>query len=166
VLPEEQALVFEWARRAERSGSDCRLDTQQPYRVKAWPRAGVRSGLWSWEIIDGYDWANYDAHINLFELLAVVNCVKWRLRSAKNQSTRFLHLSDSQVVVSVCAKGRTSSRKLLGTLKRYNSLLLAAQLYPMYAFIASEDNPSDRPSRWAEAKGKRRVIKERLASKR
>ena len=159
VSYDEQRLVYEWARRAERTGSDVRLDIQQPYRVKAWPRAGVRSGLWSWEIVHGYEWAKPDAHINLFELLAVVNTVKWRLRKAENQGKRFLHLSDSQVVVSVCAKGRTSSRKLIGTLKRYNSLLLAAQLYPMYAFIASEDNPSDKPSRWAEAKTRRKQTK-------
>ena len=149
VSRDEQALVFEWARRAERSGSDCRLDLQQPFRVKAWPRAGIRSGLWTWQIVHGYRWADGDAHINLFELLALVNCVKWRLRRVDQVSKRFLHLSDSQVVVSVCAKGRTSSKKLLGTLKRYNSLLLAAQLFPMYAFTASADNPSDRPSRWA-----------------
>ena len=165
VSAEERALVFEWARRAERSGSDCRLDLQQPFRVKAWPRAGIRAGLWTWQIVHGYSWESDDGHINLFELLALVNCVKWRLRRVEQQSKRFLHLSDSQVVVSICAKGRTSSKKLLGTLKRYNSLLLAAQLYPMYAYLNSADNPSDKPSRWADQRRvKKRILKPRKIS--
>ena len=117
VTEAERRLVFEWARRAERTGSDVRLDLQQPYRVKAWPRAGIRTGLWTWEIIHGYEWKlPGDAHINLFELLSTANAVEWRLRKAENQAKRFLYLSDSQVVVSICTKGRTSSRKLLGTL--------------------------------------------------
>jgi hypothetical protein len=46
-------LVHEFLRGAERGGSDCRLDTGIPFRPKAYPRAGLRSKLWSWSIIHG-----------------------------------------------------------------------------------------------------------------
>jgi len=95
-----------------------------------------------------------DAHINLYELLALLRAIKWRARSCSNLGSRILHLVDSQVVASMCAKRRTASRKLQGTLRRLNSWLIAAHFWPLYAYVHSEDNPADIPSRWASREGK------------
>ena len=47
-------LVFEYLWRAEKGGSDHRLDMQVPFRPKAWPRSGLRNHLWEWKIVIGY----------------------------------------------------------------------------------------------------------------
>jgi hypothetical protein len=140
-------LAKEFLRIAEKGGSDIRLDIGMPFRPNAWPRAGARVGLWSWKCIHGYPWKN-EAHINKLELLAAVNAVQWRTRKAQRLCSRFIHLVDSQVVGAILTKGRTSSRALRSTVRRYNALVVAAQLYPAYIFAASEDNPADIPSRW------------------
>jgi hypothetical protein len=146
---EAQQLVWEYLRRAERGGSDVRLDLGIPYRAKAWPRAGIKSNLWTWQTVHGYPWEEgSSAHINHFELLAVLNAVRWRVRKASQVGSRFLHLVDNQVVSAILTKGRTSSLRLRHTLRRFNALLLAAGLFPAIGFLNSEDNPADVPSRW------------------
>ena len=61
---------------------------------------------------------------------------------------------DSQVVGAILTKGRTSSKLLRPTIRKINALVLAAQLYPAYIFVASEDNPADIPSRWGVSRRK------------
>ena len=101
----------------------------------------------------GYAWKpGLDSHINLYELLALFHSIKWRLRNSSSIGSRSLHLVDSQVVASIVAKGRTSSRKLRGTLRRLNSWLLAGSLLAAFGYLHSEDNPADVPSRWADRK--------------
>ena len=46
-------LVWEHLRRAERGGSDVRLDTNVPFRPKAWPRASVNPNMWHCSICNG-----------------------------------------------------------------------------------------------------------------
>jgi hypothetical protein len=107
-----------------RGGSDCRLDTGIPFRPKAYPQAGLRSKLWSWSIIQGYKWHDdSDCHINWYELLAVFNTIRWRVRKAAAVCSRFLHLVDNQVCASILARGRSSSSKLRHTLRRLNALV-------------------------------------------
>ena len=131
----EKALVYEYLRVADRCGSDVRLDIQVPYRPKAWPRSGIRSRLWHWKVVMGYPWkASLDSHINLYELLALSHSIKWRLRNCNNIGSRVLHLVDSQVVCSICAKGRIGSRKLRGTLRRLKAWILAGSLHPCYGY--------------------------------
>ncbi len=101
-------------------------------------------------IINDYSWAAQTwFHINHLELLAVLNCFKWRLRKIAQVGCRFLHLVDNQLVAAVLSRGRSSSSKLRHSLKRLNALVLAACVYPCFGFVDSEDNPSDIPSRWA-----------------
>ena len=85
---------------------------------------------------------------NKLELLAVLNAVKWRLRKTDAQLSRFIHLVDSQVVGAIVTKGRTSSRKLRGSVKKLCMLTLVSECYPAFPFINSEDNPADTPSRY------------------
>jgi len=129
-------LVHEYLRIAEKGGSDVRLDIGLPYRAGAWPRASARAHLWHWEIVHGYPWKSSEGvHINKLELLAVVNSVKWRLRSWKQQRCKFIHLVDSQVCGAILAKGRTSSKVLRPSLKKLSALLIAAGAYPSYIYI-------------------------------
>ena len=149
------SLVEQYLRIAEKGGSDVRLELGVPFRPGAWPRAGAKTQYWSWAIAHGYPWRNSaGVHINKLELLAVFNSLKWRTRSTKQQRSRFLHMVDSQVVGAILTKGRTSSRLLRPTIRKITALTLAAQLYPAYIFVASEDNPADIPSRWGVSRRK------------
>ena len=142
-------LVNEYLRISEKGGSDVRLDLGVPFRPSAWPRATARPYLWTWKIVNGYPWReDSDNHINKLELLAVLNAVKWRLRKTSAQQSRFIHLVDSQVVGAIVTKGRTSSRKLRGSVKKLCMLTLISECYPAFLFINSEDNPADTPSRY------------------
>ena len=143
-------LVKEYLRIAERGGSDVRLELGIPFRPDAWPRAGARTQFWAWRIVHGYPWKNSkDTHINKLELLAAFSSLKWRARKTGNQNSKFLHMVDSQVVGAILTKGRTSSQLLRPTIRRISALVLAAQFYPAYIFVASEDNPADIPSRYS-----------------
>lgn len=152
--PDTKELVREILRIGDRGGTDIKLDLGIPFRLKAFPRAGVRTSVFQWKIIHGYKW-KHSAHINCLELQAFVNSVQWRLRSLTNHRKRVLHLVDSQVVASVVAKGRTSSFRLRKALQRLNTLVLASGLKVAVAYIHSTDNPADIPSRWADKKPKK-----------
>ena len=62
------------------------------------------------------------ARINVLELQAVVNSVKWRLRRSDNLDHRVMLLLDSQVICAVIVKGHTSSHRLQHSLKVLNAL--------------------------------------------
>ena len=87
---------------------------------------------------------------------AAINSLKWRCRRSRCVSRRVMHLIDSQVVGAMLTKGRTSSSGLRLPLKKHNALVVACGFYPTVAFVHSEENPADLPSRWAWRNGKRR----------
>ncbi len=144
-LAREVTLAF--LERAERGGCDVRLATQVPYRAKAWPRSSIDPHVWSWREILSTRWPTSDGHINHREVQASVVALRWRLRAAPNASKRFIHLTDSQVGASVLTKGRSSAGALRTQVRRWNALVLAGNVYPLLGYVASEDNPADRPSR-------------------
>ena len=146
-------LVWEHLRIAERGGSDVRLDINIPFRPKAWPRAGVRSTMWNWAIVNGFPW-KHKAHINALEMHATLNAIKWRARNKHHLHKRFLHLIDSQVCAAILTKGRTGSRRLRGVLKKINALILTCGFSPCYCFVHTDDNPADVPSRWGAGKNR------------
>ena len=152
---EAQQLVQHFCRQAEKNGSDVRLDVGIPFRAKAWPRAGINSSLFHWSVVHGYAW-KHSAHINVLELQAVLNGLKWRLRKSGNGRCRILHLIDNQVVCSIIAKGRSSSLRLKRGLKKLNSLVLASGIILAVGYVATDSNPSDIPSRWG---GRSQVLK-------
>ena len=76
-------LIQEFLRTADKGGSDVKLSVGIPYRIKAWPRAGIQTQLFEWRLIHGFPWT-HPAHINVFEMQAVVNSLQWRLRSKHN----------------------------------------------------------------------------------
>ena len=141
-------LVQEFLRQGDKGGTDVKLDVGIPFRIKAWPRAGIRSRLFHWRIVNGYAW-KHRSHINVLELQAVVHAMQWRLRRLGAFRSRVLHLVDNQVVASVITKGRSSSFRLKRALQKLSSLVLAGELRLAIGYVATDDNPSDIPSRWA-----------------
>ena len=149
--PDERSrmLVHEFLRVGDRAGSDVKLDLGIPFRARAWPRAGIRAHLFNWRVVHGYAW-KHAAHINVLEMQAVVNGLRWRLRKLTHFRHRVLHLVDNQVVASVIAKGRSSSFRLRKSISKLTSLCVAGGLQLSVGYVATHDNPSDLPSRWAD----------------
>lgn len=139
-------LVHQYLRRMEYRGSDVRLDLNVAYRPDALIRTTIDPRRWVWKTAQAWKWQRAE-HINLLELRAILRSLEWRARSSGFHSCRFLHLSDSQICLSVLVKGRSSSRKINRVLRRIAALCITLNLLPLWGWIASRLNPSDGPSR-------------------
>ena len=138
--------VYSYMRVCDTRGTDVRLSPMQFYRPHAWPRASVDMTQWMWQTVQEYPWGHCQ-HINILELRALFNYLRFRSRRHDLWSTRFLMIVDSQVVASVVAKGRSSSLKLNVLLRRVAALLLVSGTRIFIAWCRSEANPADAPSR-------------------
>ncbi|CAK0793322.1 unnamed protein product, partial [Prorocentrum cordatum] len=145
---EARQLVLHYLSRAEKGGSDVRLDYGVPYRPRGWPRTSLDPFVWKWRVVVSMAWPGRSStHINVRELQAAAAAIRWRARKVAQHGSRFLHLVDSQVVAAIVTKGRSSSRKLQPILKRWMAVVVAADMYPLIGYVVSEDNPADEPSR-------------------
>jgi hypothetical protein len=141
-----KALTLECWRRSTHRGGELRASLETGSSLKRWPLAAVDSSLWDWTV--ALSFAQNNQHINLLEMRASLAALKWRIRTFPESHAIFFHLVDSLVNLAAIAKGRSSSRLLNGILRRYNALLLAANLHPLCGYLRSADNPADAPSRW------------------
>lgn len=112
-------------------------------------RASVPSRLWKWKIIAGWHWKHTHEHINALELRAIFTSLRWRIEKQRQTGCRMIHLTDSHVCLHVLSRGRSSSRKLRRTMARVNALVLASNVQAVWSYVHTDDNPADRPSRWA-----------------
>ena len=130
-------------------GEDIMLNLPSSQQVKFHRlRASVPSKLWVWKIVSGWAWKGSPEHINSLELRAVLTTLKWRILHRHQHNVRFLHLTDSLVCLHALARGRSSSRKLRRTLSRINALLLVSGCQALWAYVHTDSNPADKPSRW------------------
>ena len=141
-----QTIVHHYLRRMEFRGSEVRLDLGLLFKPDAAPRTSIDPGRWIWTVAHSYPYRTGE-HINILELRSILHALEWRARTGAFHSTRFLHLSDSQICLAVLTKGRSSSRKLNRILRRIASLCLALNVYPLWAWVESRLNPGDEPSR-------------------
>jgi hypothetical protein len=107
----------------------------------------VEADEWIWNTTIATGWKSLGEHINVLEARALLLAIRWRARSPWFHHQRFLHLIDSRVVLSTVSKGRSSSYNLRRVLSKINAYCLAAHLWPKLAYVASELNPADTPSR-------------------
>ncbi len=124
-------------------GSDLHVDTLAFYRPDRLPRTSIElmpgNGT-----VKGWKWKHKD-HINVLEMEALYQSLRWKMRGGRLVNRRFLHLVDSQVVLGVVAKGRSSSHKLNRVVKKINLLLLGCHAYMLLGWVRSELNPADEP---------------------
>eukprot|EP00438_Fugacium_kawagutii_P004694 Skav217774 [mRNA] locus=scaffold1782:124:5579:+ [translate_table: standard] len=139
-------MVAAFVKRQEYRGSDVRLDVGTMFRPDAYPRATVNPHKWEWHVAHSYAFQP-GQHINVLELCAVNHTMEWRLRRSTFGDCRALRLSDSQVVLGVIVKGRSSSRQLNRLLRRLAALLVAGGVQLVVAWIETHLNPADEPSR-------------------
>lgn len=148
-VPGEIALVMRLIEQISFRGTDVHVDTMSFFRPDRLPRTSVDARQWKWKVVKGWKW-HFQEHINILEMEALFHSVRFRAKSLRLFHSRFVHLVDSQVVLGVAAKGRTSSKKLRKSLHRYNLLLLVLHTWPLLGWVLSHLNPSDAPSRWYE----------------
>ena len=141
-------LVRKLAGLVSMKGEDLLLQASSDQQVKFQRlRASLPSRLWRWKTIAGWTWKGQPEHINVLELRAIFTTVRWWVTQRKAASCRFVHLTDSLVCLHALSRGRSSSRKMRRTMAKLNSMLLACNLHPVWAYVHTADNPADRPSR-------------------
>ena len=91
--------------------------------------------------------ARFASHSGSLEASGVSLGLRWLLRSASRHSKRTLLLVDARAVLGAVAKGRSSAPTIRRELMRIAGLLLAGDLHLHLAYIPSEHNPADAPSR-------------------
>ena len=133
-------------------------DSEPPLRYHRL-RTSVPSKLWRWKPITGWQWKSSGEHINSLEMRAVYTSIRWRVEQLQQHNCRCVHLVDSLVVLHSLGRGRSSSRKLMRTVMKINSLLLVTGLHALWGYVDTKQNPADRPSRWG---GSRRWEKKRV----
>ena len=114
-------------------------------------RATVPSRLWKWKVVSGWKWTKKGDHINVLELRAILTALRWRIGHKHQVGVHLIHLTDSLVCLHALTRGRSSSRKLRRTLCRINALLLASSSQALWAYVHTDQNPADRPSRWGRS---------------
>lgn len=144
-------LVSYFLRRVEHRGSDIRLDADVLFKPGNCPRSSiVDPGKWEWKHCRAFRWRHV-AHINLLELKALVRAVQWRARRTRYHSFRTMLLCDSQAVIAVVTKGRSSAKKINMVLRRLAALCCALNLYLLLCWVDAADNPADKASRIFDA---------------
>ena len=149
LAPAELQLVLRILSRCSYRGTDVHLDTLTFYRPDRLPLASVDARQWQWKVVKGWAWKQTN-HINVLEMEALYHALRYRAKGLRVMHKKFLHLVDSQVVLAVTAKGRTSSTRLEHSLHKFNLLTLALHCYPVMGWVQSALNPADAPSRWYE----------------
>ena len=136
-------------------GGDIRCLPMREFKSDAWPRHAINGEWWSWKTVVSYQWNHsFNDSINVLEARAILAAVKWRLRKEANLSSKFLHLSDSQVCLGAYRKFRSPAIGLQSVVSRVAALCLTASCKMILGYIPTDKNPADRPSRyvqtWAE----------------
>lgn len=100
----------------------------------------------SWREIISFPWL-FPEHINTLEARALHLALRWLLTFPSVPGKRLITISDSRVVTLAMAKGRSSSARLLPRIRSSAALLLAFGCKLQIAWVPSEENPADAPSR-------------------
>lgn len=104
----------------------------------------------TWGLVFKVVW-KHDAPIVLLELQAFVLLARWLARQPQYCSRRFFQVFDNTAARAACAEGRSPAWRLYWPLCSVASSVLAADLYPLYAYSLTEDMPTDFGTRAASA---------------
>jgi len=149
-LTDEELLVYLLTRNGTHRGTDIRIDLGQPYSVGEITRQSIDPSSWTWKVLMSYAWKEKNHHINVLEMVAVLDLLRKQVRHPKGHQLRMIVLVDNQVALSVLTKGRTSARALQSPLRRVAAVCLASELVVCFGWVKSKWNPADGPSRWAK----------------
>eukprot|EP00438_Fugacium_kawagutii_P003204 Skav218049 [mRNA] locus=scaffold214:1185583:1189080:- [translate_table: standard] len=142
-------LAFKLGNLISIKGEDILLSTPSSQLCKHHRlRASVPARLWRWRIIAGWRWVHGGEHINSLEMKAAVTSMRWRIEKQLHHNCRVIHMTDSLVCLHALSRGRSSSRKLRRSIARLSALSMATNVQPVWAYVHTDQNPADKPSRW------------------
>ena len=129
-------------------GTDARLDDSQglPLAHQGLPYPAF---AWAWVATQAYPWQQ-EQHINILEAVAMLNHVRRLSQDVSAFGVRQFHVLDSQVVASVVARGRSSSRRLNRVARRLTAFVIAMDLYVHTLWTISRWMGCDQASRLFE----------------
>ena len=101
-----------------------------------------------WQLAFTHKWKRTE-HISSLEASILTSAVQWAV-SRGLQSQQFLLLTDSSASLGALNKGRSSVPGMLARCRKSAALALAHDVHPRIAFIPTDFNPADGPSRTYE----------------
>ena len=150
-----QRLVVGLFNSAGSRGTDVHMMSGSFMRPEAAHSRTIQPGLWHWRSAFAWEWnSSVEDHINVLELRAALNGLRWRLRSKKAVGCLCLSLTDSAVTAAVAAKHRSSSRAIQRVLRKWSALVLASSTRQGVGFVRSDLNPADAGSRRGQGGGR------------
>ena len=120
-LTDEEMLTYLLARNGTHRNAEIRVGLGMPYSVGELCRQSVDPTHWCWKVLMSYTWKEQGQHINVLELIAVLDVLRRQGRDQKFHSQRLVTLVDNQVAVSSLSKGRSSAKALQGPLRRISA---------------------------------------------
>ena len=91
--------------------------------------------------------ARFKAHSSTLEAGGVALGLRWLLRSPHRHGKRTVFLVDAQAVLGAITKGRSSALRIRKDVANVAALCIAGDILLRSAYVPSEDNPADEPSR-------------------
>ena len=151
ALPEarhsrEKVLASAIVAHQSHTGGDVRSIPGREFQGDTWPRMGIDPSWWTWKVVVSHPWDNEES-INMLEARAVLQALKWRTRSTSSIAARVVHLADSQVTLGALNKFRSPAEHLHRIITRIAATCLAGSMKAIFAYVATENNPADAPSR-------------------
>jgi len=152
VAPAPQSVVEEIGRTAARPHTFVRLDRDgngaddEPERVRLGNRVRIPLRKAAFRPVISAK-ARYHAHAGTLEAEGVCLALRWLLRSVDRHCRRTTMLVDAKAVLGAVARGRTSAPSLRRAVTRAASLVIGGDILLHLAYVPSEDNAADAPSR-------------------
>ena len=117
------------------------------------PRAGLENLAMNdvllsstWSVRASWAWRS-SSHINVKETRSFLHALRQRGKQHPGEDLRFTHALDSAVSIGALTKGRTSSLRLLPSVRQSAALQVGLGMYPGLIFAPTRLNPSDDPTR-------------------
>ena len=151
VAPLAQDALRAIARHAERPRRYARLDRDGgPSEEATRPRSGTAFSVplakSAFRTVISSK-RRYDGHSGCLEAHGVALGLRWLLRSVARHSRRTVFLIDAQAVLGGIVRGRSSAPTVRREIAFIGALLLAGDIRLKAAYVPSEENPADEPSR-------------------
>ena len=144
TLTPDQALPLENQRSMDPRSPEGELDGGTLMAPKVWSREELQATLWNQSPVLTYLW-KFAVHINGLGASVILQALKRRARAALQLGTRYLHLGDRFIAVTVFSKSELSSPKL--DRDRDRRFLCTAYLLPA---DAKAHSVGPEPSRWRQ----------------
>ena len=111
-LTDEETLTYLLARNGTCRCGEMWVDLGMAYSVGEVCHQSINPSHWVWKVVLSYKWKEGGQHINVLEVVAVLDLLRKLSRESKYLGHKLIILVDNQVAMSCITKGRSSARGL------------------------------------------------------